>query len=258
MGIAVDSLGAEMTEEVGFNLGVEVLTPAELEQAIKTWRGFLEAAAKDSAGNSLATWEVTYLDVSSLHARYAPVAERPELRVSVLNEVRGAATSIEHGNGVLTSGPFVKAARDLLALAKIAPVEMEVLGQEITIGPQAEVEMSEPLKSIGSIEGRVLVISKRRGLSCTLFDDVMNHAIFCRVPLEMEEEVREAFDRRVIIAGTITRHPVTGVASSITDVTQIERLTYSRGDYRNARAIFKDAPGRPPLDELIRKISDAS
>lgn len=257
METTVDDASQDVPQEVGFNFDVDVLTPDTLERAVKAWRGFLEAAAKDPDGGTLATWEVTYLDVSSLHARYAPVAERPEIRSSVLNEVSGAAASIEQGNGVLTSGRFVKAARDLLELAQIAPVEMQVLDRDVTIGPQATVDIAKPITSVGSIEGRVLVISKRRGLGCTLYDDVNNRAIHCRVPLHLENDVREAFDRRVIIAGTIVRHPITGVASAINDITHIELLTYERGDYRKARAMFKDAPGRLSLDELMRKISGA-
>jgi hypothetical protein len=245
------------SDEVAFNFPVDVLTPDTLERTIRAWRSLLESSGKDAGGTVLATWEVTYLEVSSLHARYAPVAERPEFKSVVLQELRGVATSIAQGNGALTAGPFAKAAKELIELSKIAPTEMTILDREITISAQAAVEIVHPLRSIGSVEGRVLMVSKRRGLNCTLYDEVNNSAIHCKVPLSMEDEVREAFDRRVLIAGTITRHPLTGLAQSIA-VTQIERLIYGRGDYRKARAIFKDVPGRPPLEDLIRKISDAS
>jgi hypothetical protein len=249
---------SESEEDVTFNLSIDVLTPAQLEQALKAWRGVLEAAAKDAEGVSLAKWSVTTLGIGSLYATYTPVAESQDVRRTVVTEVKTVAASIGRGNGVLTNPKYAGPVRDFLNVVKVAPITVEVQGQEIEIGPEATMEIKQPMKSIGSIQGRILTISHARGMSCILYDDATYHGIACRVPLELRDRLREAWDRRVIVSGVISRHPDTGLPSAITNVTAIDPLDFAKGDYRKARGMFASQPGDPKPEEMIRKIRDAS
>src|SRR5207302_5077793 len=123
---------------------VDALTLETLGRAVTAFGDLLEAAAKDSAGNRLVTWDVTHLDAGSFHGRFVPVAERPEIRSSVLHELSDVAESISHGNGVLTSERYARPARAVLALAELAPVEITVLDREISVGPGGSVKMAAP------------------------------------------------------------------------------------------------------------------
>lgn len=246
------------SEEVSFSMAVPVLTPDQLEKAVQTWRGLLEEAGKDADGNVLSNWQVTWLGVSSLDARFLPLAEKPDVRNVVLRHVQEVVTSVGSPDGVLTNKRYEKPVRALLTLAESAPLTVEVLGKDIQVTPEATVQMQPALRSVGSITGRILTVSTARGLTCVLYDDLHGRGVTCRLPREMKDVVLDAFDHRALVAGMISRNPSSGLASLVSEVTSITKIEYEKGDYRKARGLFEPTPGSLKPEELIRKIRDAS
>lgn len=89
---------------------------------------------------------------------------------------------------------------------------------------------------IGAVEGRVQARSTGLTLRFTLNDSVYHCAVDRYLQLGEEERVRDAWDRRAIVEGTVTRDASTGRSTAIRETRGIVLLDASPpGAYGLAR-----------------------
>jgi hypothetical protein len=96
------------------------------------------------------------------------------------------------------------------------------------------------LAEIGTIEGRLRMISDSGGLHVGVWDALTDHSVRCNIPSELIEDVMAAFRKRVAVSGTI-RYRATGEALSI-DVERFE--------------VFPDSDKLPTADSVYGILSN--
>lgn len=121
-------------------------------------------------------------------------------------------------------------------------------------------QLSTPLPgAYGAIEGRVQTLTARGGLRFTLYDTLHDRAVSCYMADDFDREhMREAWGRRAIVAGWVTRDPTTGRPKAIRRVSQVVVLPeIGPEDYRRAMGAVPVAPGTEPPEATTRRLRDA-
>jgi hypothetical protein len=160
-------------------------------------------------------------------------------------------------------------ARSLTTVLKrsVESIRFETADAEATITrhptqPAAEqpVAWQAPTSSgaYGAVEGRVQTLSNRGGLRFTLYDALYDRAVSCYLLEGHEDIMRDAWGKRAVIEGWVTRDPVVGRPQTIRRVSRVTILPEGHGnDFQVARGCLPvDQPDLAPED-VIRLLRDA-
>jgi hypothetical protein len=99
------------------------------------------------------------------------------------------------------------------------------------------------LTELGSVEGRLVMVSLARGCAFNVSDEVTGSSVVCRVEEQRLEEVKQALGRRVSVSGEVTYHRSSGEPTEISPVDTIRLL---------------DETTPPKLEEIRRIIPRAT
>ena len=120
------------------------------------------------------------------------------------------------------------------------------------------VELLPLVTNYGAVEGAVQTLSNRRGLRFALYDFLYDKAVSCYLSEDREEIMRDAWGRRAIVEGLVSRDPETGRPISIREVSHVEVLTdVPEGAYLRARGLLPFQSGDEYPETRIRRLRDA-
>lgn len=112
-------------------------------------------------------------------------------------------------------------------------------------------------KSLGSVRGRVEMISQRNALRFSTYELVNDRAVSCYPHPDYADVMREAWGRIADVTGTITRDAATGRPVSIRRVTRVD-VVEDEGEpdgYLRARGAITTAE---PAEQALRRMRDAA
>jgi hypothetical protein len=141
---------------------------------------------------------------------------------------------------------------------RITSIRFETPDDDVTITALgSEAERPLPLRSFGTVTGRVQMLGSRRHLGFTLYDDLFDRAVNCYLRAEQNDLIRDKWNRRVMVEGTISRDPESGRPIAVRDIVAIELLPeVGPDDYRAAEGMFADLPGDESLVTTMRRLRD--
>ena len=115
-----------------------------------------------------------------------------------------------------------------------------------------------PRLSLGAITGTIQTASNRGGLRFNLYEHLFHKAVACYLTPGQEELMRNAWGRRAVVSGKISRDPSRGLPIAIRNIMDVKILPEVEPDsYRKARGAVPRPPGAPLPEEAIRKLRDA-
>jgi hypothetical protein len=142
----------------------------------------------------------------------------------------------------------------------ITALRFETPFVDAIVGQQTDAHIVSPsiTYAYGAIKGRVETLTSRRGLRFTLYDAIFDRPVSCYLGDGQEDNMRGAWERRVIVAGLIGREPISKRPVVVRDIGNIEILIDNEpGGYRNARGAL-GAPAESARSEvIIRSMRDA-
>ena len=204
-------------------------------------------------------WFVDALEKGSALTTIRGESEAPQKVETVIGGFAEIATALETGQPM---PPFraatVRHAQDIVGLldTHVTSVRFETAEEEHIV-TSLPVLRSVPLRpAYGAVEGRIQTLSNRHSLRFTLFDSLHDRAVSCYVVEEREDIMREAWDKRAIVEGLVTREPTTGRPLAIRRVMNVRLVPEKEGDYKDARGVVPFAEGGPTPEDLIRKLRD--
>ena len=162
-----------------------------------------------------------------------------------------------------TTNGVKQAAEAIIALAEdMEYIRFETSDNDFTVygarHTSDALDSSFPTVSIGAITGRIQTLSNRSGLRFNLYDAVHDKAVACYLNTEQEGIVREAWGRRAIVSGTVSREASTGRPIAIRQIIDIEMIEDAPpGSYRHARGAVPWQPGYKKPEDIIRQLRDA-
>ena len=85
------------------------------------------------------------------------------------------------------------------------------------------------VEDFGTIEGRLLVLAKKRGFEIKIKEEVSDRLVTCHIPDNLLDDAKDAFDRRVSVTGVIRyRRDGTPVSIDIDPENGFFRFPYER------------------------------
>lgn len=198
---------------------------------------------------------VTTARAEAYHADDLPAIE------AVISAYEAVGDALAHDTTIPYPPAVEWPARAIVGLLNrhISTVRFETPNRDITIlSEQARQHAPAAVSSYDAVEGRVQTLTNRKSLRFTLYESISDRPVSCYLREGGEEEIRNAWGRRVIVEGWVSRDPLTGLPASVRRITNIEVLPdVPAGSFRAARGAVPRLKGEPLAEEIIRLIRDA-
>ncbi len=252
-----------MTDDlVSFRLDGEV-TIEQLSAAFARFSAVLDALHEDHGAN--VRWVLAGLESGSATAvaKAVPLdSDAERLIPAICGDYLQAARQVLRGDEDCDR-PVLRAIRELTEVAdENNPVVLETSDDEVifvapaptpAVGTGAETQQTT--KSLGSVRGRVEMLSQRDTLRFSIYELVNDRSVSCFPHPDDKDVMREAWGRIADVTGTITRDVATGRPLSIRRVTRVDVVDEGEPDsYRRARGALR---ATEPAERAVRRMRDA-
>ena len=225
----------------------------------------MDSLTEAVADGSDVEWIIERLDSGSAVVTVRPEGSDTKAAVQIAEAYLEVGRSLQAGQEPPFPAQVRRQGSQLAALIsdRISAIRFETSEAEAIVRqePLAVLTQEPTQKSsaaFGAIEGVVQTLSNRRGLRFTLFDSVFDKAVSCYLEADQESIMRDAWGRRAIVEGSVTRDPESARPFSIRRISHVELVTdYPPGSYRLARGILPLKSGDPTPEEAIRRVRDA-
>jgi hypothetical protein len=249
---------------------------AKFAEAVKSFHDLITGLS-DETGASGVAWMLDDLSIGSAIAviRGDGPIDQTERVVRRLSEV---SVALEQRRKLTQFSPKVQRAASRLRRIPGGPVRVVRLQTEdgdVILHPPEETEAPRvvgrsapprPLEGVairparaafGAVQGRVQMLSNRRGLRFTLYESINDRAVQCYLAAGQEDIMRDAWNHLVVVEGWVSRDPLSGQAIAIRDVRTLHVLPERpAGSYRLARGAAPSLSGMP-AEVAIRRLRDA-
>lgn len=240
-----------------FELGGRVEI-ADFENGINAFRRLVAVLTPRRAG---VTWIVDDLQPGSAVVTLRGEAANPVLIEQIVDDYGKIGFALARHEGLHQfDSRVVSAANAVEGLTKaIEYVRFETPDGDYTIYPNGHVPARPALTvSIGAIAGRVQTLSNRGGLRFNLYDTLHDKAVACYLAPGQEELMREAWGRRAMVTGRVSREAMTGRPIAIRQIVSVRVLgDVEPGSYQQARGAVPWQPDDPMPEDVIRELRDA-
>jgi hypothetical protein len=264
--MALDTVTLALSGEVSLAL---------FANAVKRFVALVEGIAADAAASDV-KWVVDELSAGSLLAvaRGIGATEKVERCVRTYGEV---GVALERGDPLMRFSPRIRTAAYALRRipgGEVDHVRLETPEREAIIrrdtgrrvGRAGLVRVTQPpldtgirpaTAAFGAIEGRVQTLSNRGGLRFTLYDTLNDKAVSCYLADGHEDVMRDAWGRRAVVEGWVSRDPMSGRPLAVRKVKNVAIVSEREpGSYRDARGVSPSVTGLTP-EQAIRRLRDA-
>lgn len=230
--------------------------------AVSNLESLILALSKEINPNNSIKWIVHDLEISSAITTFRGESEIMDLVEKVVDAYGDVGESLQYGRRPEYTDHVIRPAQNITNLldTDITSIRFETADVDAIIQTSPIIiEKPKVIKSIGAIEGRVQTLSNRKGLRFTLFDTLHDKAISCYLKEGQEELMREAWGKRVLIHGEISRDSETGRPFAVREVNAVSIIPEaSPNSYLKARGIVPLKQGAEMPEVIIRKYRNAN
>ncbi|MDQ3692079.1 MAG: hypothetical protein M3464_00420 [Chloroflexota bacterium] len=232
-----------------------------LVRAITNFRSLVNALTAEVSPGARIDWWIDDLQGGSAIATIRGQSPTMEAVEPIADAYLVVGRALAEGRKVPYSP---RVANEATALTKligddITSIRFETEEDDATIVDPADVGHRPPVSAAyGAVEGRIQTLTSRESMRFTLYDAVYDRAVSCYVEAGQQDIMRNAWDRRAIVEGWVSRDTATGRPLTIR---RVQRITL-RDDVvpgsaiRAARGIAPLGPGAPAAAEAIRWLRD--
>ena len=226
--------------------------------AIGSFSALVDALGREFDAREGVEWFVEALERSSAIATIRGESEIPEKVEKVVAGFTEVGRALELGRAVPYSANVARHAYNIVQVldGHITSVRFETAQEEHIVASPPSQRVIPLRPAYGALEGRIQTLRSRWGLRFTLYDVLYDRAVSCYLEVGMEPIMREAWGKRAIIEGLVTRDPSTGRPITIRRISDVRLLDESVGDYRRARGIMQVPDDAPKPEEVIRRLRD--
>jgi hypothetical protein len=229
--------------------------------AIARFRALIDALSEELGVADQVEWMVHALQVSSAIATIRGESEFSEHVERVVRAYASVGKALERGERPQFSPEVIRNAQGIARVLsdKITSIRFETAEEDAIVSQQGVVSAENALQTAyGAAEGRVQTLTTRKGLRFTLYDTLHDRAVSCYLQEGQEELMREAWDRRAIVEGLISRDRLSGRPVAVRRISEIRVLpVIEPGSYLKARGVAPIKAGEPLPEEIIRRLRNA-
>lgn len=231
------------------------------ESGVTRFSQLLDELSRTLGANRRIDWVLDRLDTSSAITRVRPQAAQsldagPVLKGLIdVGRALEARTSIPYGHRV---GSKAKELRKILD-GGVTTLRLETSEADVTIHRGTGVTPHPAnVRAFGAVIGRIQTISSRGGYVFTLYDAVFDKAVTCYLQPGQESWLRDKWDRRAVVEGTISRDGETNRPLNIRHITAIDSLPeYASDSYPPTLSDLPGAATGEDAGEIIQRLRNA-
>lgn len=238
------------------------VTLSDFSKVIENLSGLIDELTDEVGDNAEINWEITKLESGSAYAEIIGSSFYTEAVEKIVSAYSVIGNAIENNLPIPYSQKIAHKAREITHVInqKISSIVMGTDDGLSTINRSVEHIAQEEIReySFGTVTGTVETLSKHDSLQFTLYDNLFNKAVHCHLKPEQADQMIDAWDKRVTVAGKVFRDVITGRPYKIVDISYIERNDSSAvGSFKKARGVLR-RKNRDELPEVtIRRFRDA-
>lgn len=235
----------------------------DLAEALPALRSLINGLASDVAPGNDIEWVIEGLSTGSTLLVARGESENTAAVETTANAYLAVGRALETRSGVPYAPNIQRSAQRIVDLLdeRVTAVRFETIEDEAIVRfepEQAAPERLEPLRAFGAVEGIVQTLSNRKGLRFTLYDTLFDKPVSCYLAEGQEGIMRDAWGRRALVEGLVSRDPITGRPISVREISHVELVRdVPPGAYRAARGVLRFQPGDDSAADVIRRLRDA-
>jgi hypothetical protein len=233
---------------------------AEFAEAMRHFSSLVEALTSEVGENAEIEWEISRLESGSATAVIVGKSFDQAAIEKVVRAFEVIGGSIQKDEAIPYSERVVKEARAITAIlnGKITSVEFNTDDFGVSVDKPMEIQgVVAGEYAFGTVTGTVETLSKHGKMRFVLYDSLFNRAVDCFLQQGQEDWMLDAWDKRVRVAGEVTRDPNSGRPISVHNIQYIE-LIKSRGiDIGMLVGLIPWREGDELPEEAIRRLRDA-
>lgn len=244
-------------------LGLNGEVPLSLfANAMTHFAGLAHALADEISPSVDVVWIIEELVSGSAQATVRGESSQPGALEPIPHAFLAVGIALSEGRPVPYSP---KVAREALGIAqilngKVTSIRFETRDDDATVSSVAHGGKGPRyVSSYGAVGGRVQTLSSRNSLRFTLYDAVHDRAVSCYLREGRQDVMRDAWDRRAIVEGWVSRDATTGRPVTIRRVQHVEVV-----DDVLPGSLVKSVRGIAPVSDsskigvdVIRRLRDA-
>lgn len=235
----------------------------DLAAALPALKGLIDGLGSDVAPGAAVDWVIDGLSVGSAVLTARGESDNMTAVETIASAYLTVGQALERGGSIPYAPNIQRYAQGLVSLLndRLTAVRFETADAEAIVHFEAQLvptERPELLRAFGAVEGVVQTLSNRKGLRFTLYDTLFDKPVSCYLIEGQEGIMRDAWGRRALVEGVVSRDPITGRPISVREISHVELVRdVPPGSYRAARGILRFRPGDITAAEAIRQLRDA-
>lgn len=231
-------------------------------RAMTRFQGLVHALTNDISPKAKIEWVVSDLNSGSAQATVRGVSSEPDAVDPIPVAYLAVGSALAEARPIPYSPRVAREARGIAKIlnGKVTSIRFETQDDDATvINSSGEEPRPRPIGAYGAIEGRVQTLSSRNTLRFTLYDAFHDRAVSCYLQEGREDIMRDAWDRRAMVEGWISRDGITGRPTTIRRVQRVDVFgdVVPGAALRAVRGIAPLPLGAPSAVDVIRKRRDA-
>ena len=230
---------------IKMKLAIDKIPSHEFIQSVRDFFEMLEDVADSLYGTKKAIpWSVKVEPGSNVLVAIAGQPISPEIKPKVVCTVLKNGLKVIKG-GIKPENFSYRALERIKSLADLSEyrrLNISIDKQQISSKIRVNVEdiLKHAYSEVGTIEGHLRILAKRKRLEVEVLDEISGHLIHCIITPNQLEEAKDAFDRRVSVSGLI-HYRADGTPISI-EVKNIFRFPFARElpRHEEIRGLFRE------------------
>jgi len=248
-------------DSITFGLEGEVILD-EFKAAINNFDLLLKELSKEVGQETKVDWVIEELQAASATVTLRGICDEAKVVEQIVDAYEIIGESLQFGREIPYSSPVRKYAFALTNIlnGRIIAIRFETQAKDFFVSVRVlEGQKTVPMRyTLGSVKGIVQTLSRRKKLAFTLWNSMFDKPVSCYFKEGDEENMRNAWGKRVIVSGRVGRQPETGRPIVVRDVTAVKVWEPVKpGSYRLALGVIPWSPGDELPEKAIRRLRNA-
>lgn len=235
---------------------------ADFAKAMQRFTRLLDALSQEMSVEVSVEWVIQELYSSSAVATVQGLCDREGVVERIVDAYGELGNALASGQDLPFSPNVSRQATALTEIldGRITSMRFETPDRDVLItGRASEGLHARPIEfAHGTVTGTVQMLTMRRALRFGLYDALFDRAVSCHLAEGREDEMRNAWGKRAVVAGRVGREPEHGRPVVVRDVTEIRIAEdLPAGAYKRARGVIPWGEGDERPEAVIRRLREA-
>jgi hypothetical protein len=233
----------------------------DFTEAMKRFNELVKALSTTvGAKKNEVNWLVTELEAGSALATITAYSNNKALVRTIINAYAAVGRSLSLGEPAPYSKRIRSKAEAIIGILseKITAIRFETASTDSLISAKLLEGRPQIRYAMGSVRGKIEVVSVHGKLKFTLYDTLFGKPVHCYPDEEQREILRTAWDKDVVVNGIVAREPENGYAINIREISRIEIVDIGlSGGFEQARGLITVSTDEES-EIVIRRLRETS